>query len=70
MAFWDQPVVCLWAVKDSQLTPIGGAWLVSNALLTAGHVVDALEVLEAQGARIDASRCWREVTTVSNMVQK
>ena len=66
-AYWEAPVVAFWAVKRGQLAPVGGGWLVHDAILTAGHVNDAMLVLKAQGAEIFVGRCERVVCNVNNL---
>ena len=50
--FWDKPVVMFWAVKDKTLVLVGGRCLCTNAILTAAHVLDSLQVLKAQAAQL------------------
>ena len=39
------PVITFWAVRNKRLAPVGGGCLVTDAILTAAHVSDALQVL-------------------------
>ena len=65
--YWDRPVVTFWALRDKRLAPVGGGWLVHGAVLTAGHVLDAMNVLKEQGAEIYVGRCHREVCNVHGL---
>ena len=65
--FWDRPVVAFWAVRNGRLAPIGGGWLVHQAILTAGHVLDAMRVLREQGATLYVGKCHRVVVNVNGL---
>eukprot|EP00439_Symbiodinium_sp_Y106_P036529 s2570_g4.t1 len=65
--FWDRPVVTFWSVRDKQIAPVGGGWLVHDSVMTAGHVYDAMKVLEACGSKLYVGRCYREVCNINNL---
>ena len=63
--YWEEPVVAFLGREKWPVDPVGGGWLVHGAVLTAGHVFDALKVLKAQGAKIYIGRCERVVCNIN-----